>query len=93
MALRFNKSHSKLYATREDNTHCGLQVTATQRTSEMAFKFTNYVVLLKAGNTLAQLWTLSAPMQHTKSEEVGCWPPEPLGSLIGCVLAVHILTS
>ena len=26
-------------------------------------------------------WTLSAPIQHAKSEEVGCWPSEPLDSL------------
>ena len=31
--------------------------------------------------------TLSAPIQHAKSEEVGCWPSEPLDSLIGGVLA------
>ena len=33
-------------------------------------------------------WTLSAPIQHVKSEEVGCRPSEPLDSLIGCVPAV-----
>ena len=32
--------------------------------------------------------TLSAPIQHAKSEKVGCWPSEPLDNLIGCVLAV-----
>ena len=32
-------------------------------------------------------WTLSAPIQHAKSEEVGCWPSEPLDSLIDGVLA------
>ena len=31
--------------------------------------------------------TLSAPIQHEKSEEVGCQPSEPLVSLIGGVLA------
>ena len=31
--------------------------------------------------------TLSAPIQHAKSEEVGCRPSEPLDSLIGGVLA------
>ena len=31
--------------------------------------------------------TLSAPIQHAKSEKVGCWPSEPLDSLIGGVLA------
>ena len=30
-------------------------------------------------------WTLSALIQHVKSEKVGCWPSEPLDSLIGCV--------
>ena len=30
---------------------------------------------------------LSVPIQHTKSEEVGCQPSEPLDSLIGSVLA------
>ena len=33
-------------------------------------------------------WTASAPTQHAKSENVGCWPSEPLDTLIGCVLAV-----
>ena len=32
--------------------------------------------------------TASAPIQHAKSEKVGCWPSEPLDTLIGCVLAV-----
>ena len=32
--------------------------------------------------------TLSAPIQHAKSEKLGWWPSEPLDSLIGCVLAV-----
>ena len=32
--------------------------------------------------------TFSAPIQHAKSEEIGCRPSEPLDSLIGCVLAV-----
>ena len=31
--------------------------------------------------------TLSDPIQHAKSEEVGCRPPEPLDSLIDGVLA------
>ena len=31
--------------------------------------------------------TLSDPIQHAKSEEVGCGPSEPLDSLIGDVLA------
>ena len=31
--------------------------------------------------------TLSAPIQHAKSEEVGCGSSEPLDSLIGGVLA------
>ena len=31
--------------------------------------------------------TLFAPIQHVKSEEVGCWTSEPLDSLIGGVLA------
>ena len=30
---------------------------------------------------------LSAPTEHAKSEEVGCWMSEPLDSLIGCVPA------
>ena len=30
-------------------------------------------------------WTLSAPIQHAKSEKVGCRLSEPLDSLIGCV--------
>ena len=33
--------------------------------------------------------TLSAPIQHAKSEEVGCRPSEPLDSLIGDVLAIQ----
>ena len=33
-------------------------------------------------------WTASAPIQHVKSDEVGCLPSEPLDFLIGCVLAV-----
>ena len=32
--------------------------------------------------------TLSAPIQHAKSENVGCRPSEPLDSLTGCVPAV-----
>ena len=32
--------------------------------------------------------TVSALIQRAKSEEVGCQPPEPLDSPIGCVLAV-----
>ena len=31
--------------------------------------------------------TLSAPIQHAKSEEVGCQPSQPLDSLTGSVLA------
>ena len=31
-------------------------------------------------------WTLSIPIEHAKSEEVGCRPSEPLNSLIGGVL-------
>ena len=31
--------------------------------------------------------TLSDPIQHAKSEEVGCWPSEPLDTQIGGVLA------
>ena len=30
-------------------------------------------------------WTLSDPIQHAESKEVGCWPCEPLDSLIGGV--------
>ena len=33
-------------------------------------------------------WTASAPIQHAKSESIGCWPSEPLDTLIGCMLAV-----
>ena len=33
-------------------------------------------------------WTVSAPIQLAKSDKVGCWPSEPLDTLIGCVLAV-----
>ena len=32
--------------------------------------------------------TLSALIQHAKSEEVGCWPSEPLYPLSGYALAV-----
>ena len=35
----------------------------------------------------AALGALSAPIQHSKSEEVGCRPSEPLDTLIGGVLA------
>lgn len=30
-------------------------------------------------------WTASAPIQHEKSEKVGCWPSEPSDTLIGCL--------
>ena len=41
-----------------------------------------------ASEAFEAVWTLSALTEHAKSEEEGLWkPPEPLGSLIGGVLA------
>ena len=40
-----------------------------------------------ASEAFGAVRTLSDPIQHAKSEEVGCWPLEPLNSLIGGVIA------
>ena len=39
-----------------------------------------------ASEAFVAVRTLSAPIQYVKSEEVGCWPSEPLDSLIGDLL-------
>ena len=40
-----------------------------------------------ASEAFGAAWTLSAPTEHAKSEDEGRWKSEPLGSLIGAVLA------
>ena len=45
-------------------------------------------VCLVALEASGAVWTASAPIQHAKSKGVGCWPTEPLDSLIGCVPTV-----
>ena len=45
------------------------------------------LVCSAASEAFGAAWTLSAPIQHAKSEEEGCRTSEPLDSLIGCVPA------
>ena len=49
---------------------------------------TNLFGVLALLETFGTTRMLSAPIQLAKSEKVGCWPSEPLDTLIDCVLAV-----